>query len=176
MVMNSRGSINLVLNLAVAIILLLALLRLARPALASSEGRHIVVFGRWGFGGLCVYLAFLYGVGYVALRPDGLPSAAVQLFTFVFYALAIIGLWLHRKREPLAGAMAPVEKRELRLVAILFAVLLALALALSLLARIPVLYPVIAVNFVIWTLMGFVLAALSLAKAVREYVEQSPAS
>lgn len=94
MAMNSRGPINLVLNLALAIVLLLALLRLARPALASSEGRPIVAFGRWGFGGLCVYLAFLYGVGYVALRPEGLPSAAVQLFTFVFYAFICFPLCL----------------------------------------------------------------------------------
>jgi len=166
--MNSGGPINLAANLAVAILLLWALLRLARPALAASDGRPIMVFGRRGFVGLCVYLALLYGVGYVALRPRGLPSVAVQLFTFVFYAFAVAGLWLHRKREPLAGATAPPEKRELRLVTILFVVLLALALALSMLGRSPVLFPAIALNFVIWTLLGFVLAALSLAKGVRE--------
>ena len=168
MAMNSGGPVNLALNLAVAILLLSALLRLARPALASSDGRLIVVFGRRGLVGLGVYLAVLYGVAYVALRPEGLPSVAVQLFTFVFYALVIIGLWLHRKREPLAGARAPLEKRELQLVTTLFAVLLALALALSLLGRNPVLYPAIALNFVIWSLLGFVLTALSLAKGVRE--------
>jgi hypothetical protein len=166
MAMNSGGTINLALNLAVAIILLAVLLRLARPALAASDGRPIVAFGRWGFGGLCVYLAALYGAGYFLLRPDGLPSVAVQLFTFVFYAVAGAGLWLHRKREPLAEA--PVEKRELRLVTRLFAVLLVLALGLSLLGRNPVLYPAIAPNFVIWTVLGFVLTALSLAKGIRE--------
>jgi hypothetical protein len=169
MAMNSGGPINLALNLAVAIILLLALLRLARPALFSSDGRHIVAFGRRGFAGLCVYLALLYGVGYVALRPEGRPSVGVQLFTFVFYGLAIAGLWLHRKREPLLpGAGAPVEKRELRLVTGLFAVLLALGLALSALGRNALFFPPLALNFIIWTLMGFLLTALSLAKGIRE--------
>jgi hypothetical protein len=115
----------------VANILLLVLLRLGQPALTSSDGRQIVVFGRRGITGLCVYLALLYGVGYVALRPEGRPSIGVQMFTFVFYGLAIGGLWLHRRREPLLpGAMVPVEKRELRLLTGLFAVLLALGLAL----------------------------------------------
>ena len=168
MAINSGGPVNLAVNLAVAIILLLALLWLARPALSASNGRHIVVFGRRGFAGLCVYLALLYGVTYVALRPGGLPSVAVQLFTFVFYGLAIAGLWLHSRREPLAEAGAPPEKRELRLVGNLFVVLLALALALSALVRNPVLYRPIGLNFVIWTPLGFVLTALALAKGVRE--------
>ncbi|MGO8928914.1 MAG: hypothetical protein ACLQU3_18760 [Limisphaerales bacterium] len=170
MAMNSGGPGNLALNLAVAIILLLALLRLARPALSALDGQHIVVFGRRGFAGLCVYLALLYGVGYVALRPEGRPSIGVQLFTFVFYGLAIAGLWLHRKREPLLpGAEAPVEERELRLVTVLFAVVLALGLALAALGRNALFYPPLAVNFVIWTLVGFLLAALSLGKSVREF-------
>lgn len=169
MAMNSGGPANLALNLAVAITLLLALLRLARPVLCASDGRQIVVFGRHGFAGLCVYLALLYGVGYVALRPGARPSVGVQLFTFVFYGLAIAGLWLHRRREPLLpGAEAPVEKRELRLLTGLFAVLLALGLALSVLGRNALFYPPLAVNFVIWTLMGFLLTALSLAKGIRE--------
>ncbi len=168
MAMNSGGPVNLVLNLALAIILLLVLLRLARPALASDDGQKIVVFGRWGFGGLCVYLALLYGVTYVALRPEGRPSVAVQLFTFVFYALAIAGLWLHRKREPQVGAEAPLDQRELRSVTILFIVLLSLALGLSIFPPNPVFYTAVALNFVIWTLLGFVLAALSLARGVCE--------
>ena len=93
----------------------------------------------------------------------------MQLFTFVFYGLAIAGLWLHRKREPQPDASAPPEKRELRLVTVLFSVLLALGLALSVLGRSPVFYPPIALNFIIWTLGGFVLTALSLAKGIREW-------
>jgi len=92
----------------------------------------------------------------------------VQLFTFVFYAFAVAGLWLHRKREPPAGATAPFEKRESRLVTILFVVLLTLALACSMLAGKSVLYSAIALNFVIWTLLGFMLTLLALAKGVRE--------
>jgi NhaP-type Na+/H+ or K+/H+ antiporter len=47
-------------------------------------------------------------------------------------------------------------------------VLLTLALALSALGRTPALYLPIAVNFVIWSLLGFVLTGLSLGKGVRE--------
>jgi len=47
-------------------------------------------------------------------------------------------------------------------------VLLALGLALSVLGRNALFYPPLAVNFVIWTLMGFLLTALSLAKGIRE--------
>ena len=169
MAMNSGGLINLAANLAVAIILLLVLLRLARPALSAPDGRRIVAFGRRGFAGLCIYLALLYGVAYFAIHPEARPSVGVQLFTFVFYGLAIAGLWLHRKREPLPDASAPPEKRELRLVTVLFSVLLALALALSPFGRQPAFFAPIALNFVIWTLLGFVLTALSLAKGIREW-------
>ena len=110
----------------------------------------------------------LYGVGYVALRPEGRPSVGVQLFTFVFYGLAIGGLWLHRRREPLPEVSAPFEQRELRLVTVLFGVLLALALALSALGKSPVFYPPIALNFVIWTTLGFMFTALSLVKGIHE--------
>ena len=168
MAMNSGGPINLVLNLAVAIILLLVLLRLARPALASSDGRAILAFGRKGFAGLCVYLGLLYGVAYFKLRPEGLPSVGVQLFTFVFYALAIAGLWLHRKRESLTGTIAPVEKRELQLVKVVFGAVLGLGLALSVVRGSPAFYPILALNFVIWTCLGFGLTALALAKGVSE--------
>jgi hypothetical protein len=168
MAMNAGGPINLAVNLAFAILLLLVLLRLARPALASAEAHRIVVFGRWGFGALCVYLAFLYGVAYVVLKPEGRPSVGIQLFTFVFYALAILGLWLHRRQNPLAEAETQIERRELRRVLMLFVVLIALALGLSLIGRSPVLYPVIALNFVLWTPLGFLLTALSLARGVRE--------
>jgi hypothetical protein len=170
MAMNSGGLVNLALNLAFAIILLLALLRLARPVLSGSDGRQIVVFGRRGFAALCGYLALLYGVGYVALRPGARPSVGVQLFTFVFYALAIAGLWMHRRREPLLpGAVASVEKRELRLLRVLFAVVLALGLALSPFRQNALLYPPLVLNFVTWSLLGFLLTALALKKGVREF-------
>ena len=166
MAMNSGGAINLAANLAVAILLFLLLLRLARPALTASDARSIVVFGRFGFAGLCVYLVLLYVVTYVFMRPGGLPSVPVQLFTFVFYALTVSGLLLHRRREPMPTA--PIEKRELRLVVILFAVLIALALVCTLLPEMSVLYPVIAVTFVIWTFGGFLLTLLCLLNGARE--------
>ncbi|MGD0172992.1 MAG: hypothetical protein ABSC61_00960 [Anaerolineales bacterium] len=168
--MNSGGPVNLALNLAAAIILLLVLLRLAQPALAAMGGRSIVVFGRWGFGALCVYLTMLYGVSYFAIRPEGLPSIAVQLFTFVFYALAIAGLWLHRRRKPLGVDGVSVEKRELRLVLWLFAGLVALGFAISIFGLNPVLELFIVLNFVVWTPSGFVFAALALVMGVREYL------
>jgi hypothetical protein len=168
--MNSGGAVNLALNLAVAVILLLVLLRLAQPALAAMDGRSIVVFGRWGFGGLCVYLAMLYGVSYFAIRPEGRPSIAVQLFTFVFYALAVAGLWLHHRRKPLGVDGISVEKQELRLVLWLFVGLLALGFVISIFGLNPLLYLFIALNFVVWTPMGFAFAALALVKGVREYL------
>ena len=174
MAMNSGGPANLVINLAVAIGLLLVLLRLARSTLETSDGLPTVVFGRKGFAGLCIYLALLYGVTYFGLQPKGLPSAGVQLFTFVFYVFAALGLWLHSRRE--RHAAAPVEHLELRLMTILFAALLTLALLLSALAGGPALYPVIAVNFAIWTLLGFVLTGLSFAKGAQESYRRGQSS
>ncbi len=167
--MNSGGPVNLALNLGVAILLLWALLRLARPALTAADGRPIVVFGRRGFLMLCVYLALLYGISYFAIRPADLPPPAVQLFTFVFYALAIAGLWLQRRRELLGAEEALVEKRESVLVIRLFAILLALGFAVSIFGLNPVLELFIALNFILWTLSGLLFAALALAKGVWEY-------
>ena len=172
--MNSGGPVNLAFNLAFAIVLLLLLSRLARPALEFSDGRRIVVFGRRGFVGLCIYLTLLYGVTYPLLRPDGLPSVPLQLFTFVFYALAIAGIWLHRRREPLPDDAVQVDGRELRLVKILFAVLLALALVLSPLAGNWALFLPIVLSFVLWTPLGFLLTAVSLAGGFRERIAPTP--
>jgi hypothetical protein len=172
MAMNSGGPLNLAVNLAVAIAVAALLSRWARPALDSHEGRPIVVFGRRGFVGLCVYLLWLYGVTYFFLRPEGLPSAAVQLGTLAFYALAIGGLWLHRRREPLDGDAARVEKRELRMVALLFAVLAVLALGLSAFSKSPLLFGIIVPNFVVWIILGVLLFAAALALAVRETLAQ----
>jgi len=44
-----------------------------------------------------------------------------------------------------------------------------LGLALAALGRNALFYPPLAVNFVIWTLVGFLLAALSLANGIREW-------
>ena len=174
--MNSGGPVNLALNLAFAFVLLFVLSRLSRSALGSSDGRRIVVFGRWGFVGLCMYLMLLYGVTYPHLRPDGLPSVPLQLFTFVFYALAIAGIWLHRRREPLPDDAVQVDARELRLVKTLFAMLLTLALVLSPFAGTPALFLPIALSFFIWTPLGFLLTAASLVTGVRERFAPGPDS
>jgi hypothetical protein len=164
MAMNSGGPANLIINAAVASFGLLVLSRLARPALRSSNGRAIVVFARSGFIGLCAYLSLLYGVTYFLLRPDGLPSPAVQLSTFAIYAFVIIGLVLHRRQEPLAEADCQVSSRELAFVKKWFALLLLLAVLLSLLSSSPFVYAPIVVNFAIWTPLGFLLTVVACLK------------
>ena len=161
MAMNSGGPMNLILNIVAAIVCLLMLLRLARSAFESPSGQHIVVFSRWGFAVLCLYLAVLYGVTYILLRPEGLPSIPVQLFTFVFYALAIVGLWLGSESKPLAKTAEDVDKRGRQVVVRDFAVLVAMTLLLSMLAGSPFLYIPIMVNFVVWTPLGLLLTALA---------------
>ena len=174
--MNSGGPLNLAGNLAFVLILLIVLSRLARSGLASSDGRRIVTFGRGGFVGLSMYLVLLYGVTYPLLRPDGLPSAPVQLLTLVFYALAIAGLWLHRRRQPLSANAAEVDGRELKLVKMLFAVLLALALVLSIFTGTPVLFAPIVLNFAVWTPLGFLLTAVAVVKGLRERIASARAA
>ena len=99
---NSGGPVNLALNVALILVLLLILARLARPGLSVADGRPIVVCGRRGFLALCLYLILLYGVTYRFLRPEALPSAPIQLFTFVFYAIAIMGLAAPLPSPPLS--------------------------------------------------------------------------
>ena len=166
--MNSRGPANLALNTALLLIVLAILLRLARPALSSPDGRPIVVFGRRGFVGLCIYLALLYGVTYAHLRPEGLPSVAVQSITFVFYAAAILGLCLYRRRDPLPSTAVQVEGRELKLVMAILGLILVPGLALSVFAGQPILFLPILPNFVVWTILGFMLTASCLMASVRE--------
>ena len=174
MAMNSGGPARLAVNLAVLFGLLLVFSRLARPDRSWSDGRSIVVFRGWGFVGLCVYLVLLYGVTYVFLRPEGLPSASVQLLTFVFYALAIAGLYLHRRREPLPDTAVEVEAREFKQVKMLFALVIALAFVLSIVAGAPILFVPIAVNFAIWTPLGLLLTAIALRQGLRERIGLTP--
>ncbi|MFH1920644.1 MAG: hypothetical protein ABIP48_12245 [Planctomycetota bacterium] len=85
------------------------------------------------------------------------PVASFLLPLAVTCPLAIAGIWLHRRREPLPGDAVQVDGRELRLVKLLFAMLLALALVLSPLAGNPALFLPIVLSFVIWTPLGFLL-------------------
>lgn len=168
MAMNSGGPANFLLNLVAMFVLLQVLLRLSRGRVVTSDARPLVVFGRRGFLGLCLYLLLLYGVTYAYLRPEGLPSVPVQLFTFVFYGVAIAGIILHRRREPLPITASPVEDRELGLVKILFALMLVLALVLSASALQPVVIVPIVLNFIIWTILGAVLTWVAFNDGVWE--------
>lgn len=92
----------------------------------------------------------------------------VQLLTLGFYGLADAGLWLHRGRMP-ADHTCPVKQRERRLVMTRFAALAAVALALSVTGRnYPAFYVASALNAIVWTLAGFALTGLALAKGLRE--------
>jgi hypothetical protein len=170
MAMNSGGPLNLALNLAFAIGVLWLLFRVAQPALAAPDGIRIVAFGRGGFTGLCVYLALLYGVTYRQIRPEGLPSIPIQLLTFVFYAVALVGLWLHRRQAPCAQVGSLPEARELWLVKVCFVVIIAASLALSFLGSHPALFAAVVVNFAIWTPLGLLLTGWSLARGVRGFI------
>ena len=191
--MNSGGPANLALNVVFILGLLLILSGLARTGLAASDGRSIVAFGQWGFAGLCLYLALLYGFMYFKLRPEGLPSVHVQLLTFVFYALAILGLRLHRPREPLPVAVVDVEPRELRpsrsfsglpkhpvavvdveprelrLAMAVFAWVIGLGFIFSFVPRQPLIFVPFVLNSVVWTFLGFLLTSIALWQGVREF-------
>ena len=165
---NSGGATNLALNLAFVVSLLMLLLRFSRFRLDGSDGRSLVVFGPLGFATLCVYLLLLYGVTYVHLRPEGLPSLAIQSITLAFYALAIVGLWLHRRRQPPASGQVTVDRRESRVVVTLVALVFGLGFLLSIFSNTPMLFLPVVVSFVIWTPLGLLLTMLALARGVRE--------
>ncbi len=165
---NSGGALNLAANLAVAIALVAVLMRVSRDALAAPDAVRIVAFGRRGFIGLCVYLAALYGLTYPFLRPECLPSAAIQAFTFVFYVIAIGGIWLQPRRAPLAHEAAAVEPRERRLVVTCFATMIGIAFVVSIPAVRAVVAPVVALNLGAWTLIGFIAMLLALGSSLRQ--------
>ncbi len=176
MAMNSRGPMNFAINAAFVLAVLWVLIRLARPGSAAADERSIVTFGRRGFTGLCLYLAVLYGAGYVVLLPEGLPSVAVQAYTLVFYAIAIVGLVCYLRREPLPADAVVVDPRELRVVRNLFALMLVLALALSPLAGRPIWLIPILPNFAVWTPLGFLLTLVAFVAGVRERVASGPSA
>ncbi len=167
MAVNSGGPVNLVLNLAFVLALLFTLSRRARVAFTSPDARPIVVFGRWGIMGLCLYLVVLYGLAYRFIRYEALPSIPVQLLTFLFYGLAIGGLWLHPTRTPRLISAVQVAPRELRLVKNLFGLMLGLGLALSCFSGTPEVFLPVVPNFVIWTFLGFFLTMMALVHGVR---------
>jgi len=166
---NSGGPVNLALNVAFILGLVWIFSRLARTALADSDGRSIVVFGRRGFVVLCLYLGLLYGVTYFKLRPEGLPAVRVQLLTLVIYALVILGLLLHRLRVPLAVQVVDVDPRELRVALVVFECVIGLGFIFSFVARHPYIFVPFVLNSVIWTFLGFLLTGIALWQGVREF-------
>jgi hypothetical protein len=160
--MNSGGPVNLAKNVALMLAVLLILSWLARPGLAVPDGRPIMDFGRWGFAGLCLYLALLYGVMYVKLRPEALPSVRVQLLTFVFYAVAIAGLWRHRRRETLPEKAVAVDGREWKTVLTCFALVFGLGFLVALLPRGPIVSIPFLLIIAVWPVAGFLLTGVAL--------------
>jgi hypothetical protein len=174
MAMNSGGPVNLAANLVTALLVLWSLKRLAGPALAAPDAQNLVAFGRSGFAGLCSYLALLYGLTYFYSNPQGRPSIGVQLFTFVFYALAAGGLRLHRRREA-STVGTPMESSapELRRFRGLFLTLLILGLALSFLGNLPAIAWLVIPNFFAWTIAGFLLTGIALSQGIREFIRRA---
>ncbi|MEK7677756.1 MAG: hypothetical protein AAB676_18155 [Verrucomicrobiota bacterium] len=155
-------------NVAFMLALLLVLLRLARSGVAASDGRSLVVFGHRGFIGLCAYLLTLYGITYFFLRPEGRPSAAVQLITLAFYGVPMAGLWYYRRREPRSGAATAVVPQELRRAVTLLAAVLGLSFLLSFPSVKSAVYVAVVANFVLWTPLGCLLTAIALWRGWRE--------
>lgn len=165
--MNSGGPLKLAVNVAFLLPLLAVVWRLARTGLAVSDGRSLVKFGPRGFAGLCLYLCLLYGLTYVYLRPEGRPSVGIQLFTLVFYAVAIVGLRLDGRRPLSPEAAGSVQRAELRRVLALFAAVIGGAFLFSLPALRPASDVAVFANLMAWTPLGFVLTALAVVVAWR---------
>jgi len=162
--MNSGGPVHLVANLLFALVVLGIVARLARPRLAHWGGEDIVVIRGWRFIALCAYLAALYGLTYVYLRPDGLPSIPVQLWTFAAYAILIAGLRRHRPQAPLPSSAPAAVTGERRTIMVGFFTILGLALLLSPLAGRPAIFLPVALNFAVWTPLGFALTGWALVR------------
>ena len=165
MAVNSGGPMHLAENLAVVVALLSIFLWRARPGLAAVAAPRLVALGRVGFVVASTYLGALYGLTYRFIRPEGLPSAPVQLMTFVFYATAGVGLWAYRPRTPLEQAPDVTDDERHRLVGGLTAIF-TLGFAASFVAGAPALMLPFVVNFAIWTPLGLVLTSLALTGPV----------
>lgn len=159
--MNSGGTVNLIANIAFAALLLVFLAWRSGPALSAPGDPGLLVFGKKGIAGLGVYLLLLYGVTYVLLRAEGRPSIPGQLFTLVFYMLAIAGVLRHKRLGICASPPTGVEQREKELVKRLTGLTFGLALILSLLAGHPALAVAGTLHLLLWTPLGFLFAILA---------------
>jgi hypothetical protein len=159
--MNSGGIVNLCVNWTIALLLLIVLYRLSRPALSSSDRRDIIAFGNRGLVGLGIYMGLLYAITYFVLNTQGLPSSTIQVLTFLFYIVAILGLIHHRNRDPLVSDIS-IEEGEIGLVKLLFLMIIAGSLVLSLVTSI--IFGPILVNMVVWTPIGVLLTIIAVLK------------
>ena len=166
--MNSGGPLNLLVNLGFGALVFGVLLNQSKPCRQLVDARPIVVFGRKGYIGLCLYLGLLYGVTYFHLRPEGLPSASVQWLTAAMYAIPIIGLWLQPRGTPRETSMdqGSLDQDRKALITLVGSVL-GLGLIGSLFAGQPALYVAVLVSFIFWTPVGFILIAMTWVEGLR---------
>lgn len=166
--MNSGGPVNLLVNLGFGVLMFWILLHQSKPCRELVDARPIVVFGRKGFIGLCLYLGLLYGLTYFHLRPEGLPSVSVQWLTAALNAIPLLGLWLQPRGTPRQtsmdqGSLAQDRKALITLVGSV----LGLGLMGSLFTGQPALYVAVMVSFIFWTPVGFILIAMAWVKGWR---------
>lgn len=161
--MNSGGTLNLILNVLFAAAVMALLSWRSRKTFGSANALRVVVLGRRGFVIGCIYLILLYGVTYFYLRPEGLPSPAVQLLDLVFYGLAIVGIWFQPPSPPASPDTVSVSAHDRRLVGKVVALVLGVGVALSFFRGSPALFPPVFASFVVWTPLGFLLFAIALA-------------
>jgi hypothetical protein len=172
--LNSGGPLNLALNVAFVLVLWWVLCWLARPSFAAENCISIVAFGRWGFLALCAYLTLLYSITYRFLRFEALPSVPIQLLTFVFYAIAILGIYCHRRRVPLAAKPVSPEPRERLVVVSVFALVIGLGLVLAIIPRKKVLLIPFVISSVLWPILGFLFTGFAVWRGIREFRDRAP--
>ena len=166
MALLSGGPIILLMNAAFVSVVGYFLWTVSKKTLANAEASAVLAFGNRGMLGLVVYLALLYGVAYVKLRPDDLPSVGVQLFTGMFYAITIGGLVAARRatNEPVLTDDTTPWPISLRTAALLIVILLVS----SALQGNPILSIAVLPHFIVWTPLGFALTVWALVRCVRE--------
>jgi hypothetical protein len=171
--LNSGRPLNLALNVAFVLVLWWALCWLARPSFAAENGIPIVAFGRWGFLGLCAYLTLLYGITYRFLRFEALPSVPIQMLTFVFYAIAVLGIYGHRRRAPLAARPVSPKPRERFVVVSVFALVIGLGFILAILPYREVILIPFVISSVLWPVLGFLFTGFAVWQGIREFRDRA---
>ena len=170
----SGGPINIAINVAVVVVAGWVLLRFGGNALSVESAESLLELRPKGFAAVCVYLALLYGLTYFYLRPEALPSASVQIATFVFYAAAILGLMCAPAARPRPAP--PMDTAEWSRGIRMLLTTLVCALLLSLLSGSPILAIAAVPHFILWTLLGFVLFGYAVVRCVMKRTGQNDAA